>query len=69
MTGQNITADYYGFYSEPVFDRILITTSGRYLAALDNLQLSAAAPEPGTLGLLALGLAGAATLARRRRSE
>ena len=54
----------YGF-ANSLFDEVWISTPTRML--LDNLRYnSAAVPEPGTLALLSLGLAGMG-LARRRR--
>ena len=59
---------YYGFQNL-TFDQIQVTTTGQNLAVIDNLQLSATAtPEPGTIALFGLGMAGVVAFARRRRA-
>ncbi len=70
--GQAATVpNFFGFYNtSQAFDRITVTTSGLNLAVFDNLQGSfAPVPEPGTIGLLALGLSGVVAIARRRRTS
>ena len=60
-------ANYFGFYNTAgSFNRITISTTGANLAIFDNLQVSNI-PEPGTIGMLALGLGGVVAFARRRR--
>lgn len=60
-------SNFYGF-SGIVFDEIRITSGGPGgVFQIDNLQLSSAVPEPGTLALLVLGLAGLAATRRRRQ--
>ncbi len=62
-------ANYFGFYNTATsFNRITVTTTGANLAIFDNLQVSAI-PEPGTVGMLALGLGGVVAFARRRRAS
>lgn len=60
-------SNFYGF-TGVAFDAIRITPGGGFFQ-MDNLQLgAAAAPEPGTMALVALGgLATVAGVARRRR--
>jgi len=48
------------------FNEIRLSTSGDQLALVDNLQFTAAVPEPGTWILLSLGLLGLAAGLRRR---
>ncbi len=60
-------ANYFGFYNTTTaFNRITINTTGANLAIFDNLQVSNI-PEPGTVGMLALGLGGLVAFAKRRR--
>jgi len=68
--GQAATVpNFFGFYNtSQSFDRITVTTTGLNLAVFDNLQVSTV-PEPGTVGLLALGLGGVVAIARRRRTS
>jgi hypothetical protein len=62
------TPNFFGFYNTTGFDRVVLTTTGSNLVILDNVQLTSI-PEPGTVGLLALGLSGVVAIARRRRSK
>jgi hypothetical protein len=62
------TPNFFGFYNTTGFDRVVLGTTGANLVILDNIQLTSI-PEPGTVGLLALGLSGVVAIARRRRSK
>lgn len=71
-SGQNSTVpNYYGFLESPgnTFNEIRVTigldSNSGALGIIDNVQLSV--PEPGTIGLLALGVSGIVVAARRRR--
>ncbi len=60
--------NFFGF-QDIVFDTIRIDVGGRFNALLiDNLQSAVAVPEPATLGLLGLGLAGIGVARRKRAS-
>lgn len=70
-SGNNQTSlvpNFFGFYGTTGFDSIVLSFTGQQLAVIDNIQL-ASVPEPGTIGLLALGLSGVVAIARRRRSS
>lgn len=61
-------SNFYGF-SGIVFNEIMVTPNNEYAFQLDNLQLSNAAtavPEPGTLALFGVALAGLAVFYRRK---
>ena len=62
------TPNFFGFYNTTGFDSIVLSTTGANLVVVDNIQLTSI-PEPGTTGLLALGLSGVVAIARRRRSS
>ena len=64
----SLVPNFFGFYGTTGFDSIVLTFTGSQLAVIDNIQL-ASIPEPGTIGLLALGLSGVVAIARRRRSS
>jgi hypothetical protein len=61
--------NFFGFYNEAGgFNQITVSVGGggsSSFAIIDNVQLTA--PEPGTIGLLGLGVSGLVYAARRRR--
>jgi hypothetical protein len=68
-TTPNTVGNFFGFSNiRTAFDQIMGTTTGSNLVVLDNIQLSAAVPEPGTIALFGLGIGGLVALRRRRRA-
>lgn len=66
-TTLNQASNFYGF-TNIVFDEIRILSNTTFFQ-MDNLQLSpSSVPEPGTLALLGLGLAGLLVPKRRNRA-
>lgn len=61
--------NFFGFYQEAGgFNQILVSINSDFpgnVAIIDNIQLSV--PEPGTIGLLLVGVSGLFVTARRRR--
>lgn len=59
--------NFFGFSSiAGGFNQIQVATTGTNLAIIDNVQLSATIPEPGTIALFGLGIGGLVAFRRRR---
>ncbi len=68
-TSLSNTNNYYGFVNSTPFDQLRVTTTGSNLAVIDNLATSTSTPEPGTVGMLILGLGGMGYFLRRQKTS